>query len=658
MKNIFILILFLLASQVFAQLTGKSKSGRLFSKKQSPDKIDYSIPEISIFTPIIINDEPVEYDKNFVKISGVIKDDYGIKYSFINEVPFSLLTSGEFYIERTLMEGLNNFTIRTENIKNKTSKKHFSLIYKPLSYKNPEIIVYEPLLPSNNEIHTGKNTLDIKGIVKDLYGIGSLTINNSPLKTQPSGEFSFEIPLKEGRNTVTIFATNINNKFTRKEFLVFSQVLPSRPVISIIEPKIPSTNQIYHKESIITVRGKILDQAAVRNIKINNKSAVIMGENEFFANVKLDDGTNNILIEAVNVNGVFTNKSFKIITPIDDEGPKISIIEPTVSRGIKIVRKTDVITVRGKIDDKSGINELTVNNRNVNIQPNNEFTTKLYLGVGKNKIIVRAIDNKYNVSVDTFTVIRKVEEIIQAGKYVALVIGINDYDGYWSPLKNAVNDATAIEKVLKDNYRFDEVHTLINKSATRKNIIQKFEWLTSNITRDDNVLIFYAGHGQFKRTLNKGYWVPVDASSNSTADYISNNDIKTFLGGIPSKHTLLITDACFAGDIFRGHKTESVAYDPNNMTKYYREVHRRPSRIALTSGSLEQVADAGKDNHSVFTYYLLRALKGNKQKYIDATQLFNEFRMAVVNNSDQTPQLQVVRDANDEGGQFIFIKKD
>ncbi|MCP5063433.1 MAG: caspase family protein [Ignavibacteriae bacterium] len=657
MKNIFFLILFILTSQVFAQITGKSKSGRLFSKKHIPIKVDYNLPEITINTPSIHNNESIEHDENIIEISGIIKDDYGIKRATINNTNLPLLSSGEFNIEKVLVEGINNFIISTENIKNKSSEKQFSIDYKPIVYKKPEIVIYEPVLPSNNEIHVSTNSVNIKGMVKDLYGIASLTINNALIKTNTLGEFTVNIPLREGRNIIALFATNVQNQLIEKKILVFSKQVQSKPTISIIEPALPSTNKIFHNESIIVVRGKIIDQVAVRSIKINNQTAAIMGDNEFFANVKLDDGINNILIETININGISTKKSFKIITPIDDKGPIISIIEPAVSRGLKIVRKSDVIIVKGKITDKNGISEVTVNNRRVNLLPNNEFNTKLYLGVGKNEIIVKAIDYKYNVSIDTFTVIRKLEEVIKAGKYIALIIGINDYDGYWSPLKNAVNDATAIADVLTEKYRFDDVHRLFNVSATRKNIIQKFEWLTNNVKPDDNVLIFYAGHGQFKRTLNKGYWVPVDAESNSTAGYISNNDIKTFLGGIPSKHTLLITDACFAGDIFRGRNTESVVFNPNNMEKYYREVHRKTSRLALTSGSLEQVADAGKDNHSVFTYYLLRALKENKNKYIDATQLFNEFRMAVVNNSEQTPQLQVVRDANDEGGQFIFIKK-
>jgi uncharacterized caspase-like protein len=299
---------------------------------------------------------------------------------------------------------------------------------------------------------------------------------------------------------------------------------------------------------------------------------------------------------------------------------------------------------------------VTVNNRKAKILANNEFTIDMFLAMGENRIIVSAVDNKFNTSSDTFYVTRKLDEIIKAGRYIALLIGINDYEGYWNPLKNAVNDAAELAEVLKKDYNFDEVYTLLDKEATRRNIIQKLEWLTGNISSDDNVLIFYAGHGQFNKSLNKGYWVPADAKTKSVADYISNNDVKTFIGGIPSKHTLLITDACFAGDIFRGPNGESVQFDPNDMSRYYREVYRKPSRVALTSGSIEPVMDSGRDNHSIFTYYLLKALKENKRKYFDASQLFNEFRMAVANNSEQTPQLNIVRDTDDEGGQFIFIK--
>ncbi len=81
------------------------------------------------------------------------------------------------------------------------------------------------------------------------------------------------------------------------------------------------------------------------------------------------------------------------------------------------------------------------------------------------------------------------------------------------------------------------------------------------------------------------------------------------------------------------------------------------SRQAMTSGGIEPVMDGGKNGHSVFAYYLLKSLNENPNKYYDAGQLYNQIKIPVVNNSDQTPKLSPVKDTGDEGGQFIFIKK-
>jgi hypothetical protein len=117
---------------------------------------------------------------------------------------------------------------------------------------------------------------------------------------------------------------------------------------------------------------------------------------------------------------------------------------------------------------------------------------------------------------------------------------------------------------------------------------------------------------------------------------------------------LLVTDACFSGDIFRG-KTMTIPYE--NSTKYYSKMYSLSSRKALTSGGVEPVLDKGKDNHSIFAYYFLQALKDNTEKYYDAGQLFDFLKIPVVNNSYQTPAYSPIRNAGDEGGQFIFIMK-
>jgi hypothetical protein len=240
------------------------------------------------------------------------------------------------------------------------------------------------------------------------------------------------------------------------------------------------------------------------------------------------------------------------------------------------------------------------------------------------------------------------------GNYYALLIGIDKYQGIWSPLKNAVNDARVIENLLRSSYGFNKFITLYDEEATRSTIIEQLEWLVENVKKEDNVFIYYSGHGEYKENIHKGFWVPYDAPSKSVSGYISNNDIQAFLSGIESKHTLLISDACFSGDIFRG-TTMAVPFE--NSEKYYNKVHHLVSRKAITSGGLEPVMDGGREGHSVFAYYLIKSLRNNSSKYYDASQLFHDLKIPVVNNSEQSPRFEPIKNTGDEGGQFIFIKK-
>lgn len=243
---------------------------------------------------------------------------------------------------------------------------------------------------------------------------------------------------------------------------------------------------------------------------------------------------------------------------------------------------------------------------------------------------------------------------IELGNVYAFIIGIDTYRGSWPALKNAVGDAKAVEATLKEKYKVDYFITMYNEEASRENIISKLEWLVEKVTPDDNVFIFYSGHGEFKESLNKGFWVPADATGKSTSQYISNSIIQTFLGGINSKHTLLVSDACFSGDIFRGN-TISIPFEDSQ--RYYQKVHNLPSRKALTSGGIEPVLDGGRDGHSVFTYYFLKSLNENDGKMLDANQVFEKLKIPVINNSEQTPNFAPVKNTGDEGGQYIFIQK-
>ena len=103
----------------------------------------------------------------------------------------------------------------------------------------------------------------------------------------------------------------------------------------------------------------------------------------------------------------------------------------------------------------------------------------------------------------------------QVGNYHAIFIAIDNYNSeMWKPLRNPVNDAKSVEKVLKSKYGFKTVTNLFNEDATRANILDKLDKVTSSLSEDDHLLIYYTGHGIEIGT--DGYWVPYEAKISRT----------------------------------------------------------------------------------------------------------------------------------------------
>lgn len=241
-------------------------------------------------------------------------------------------------------------------------------------------------------------------------------------------------------------------------------------------------------------------------------------------------------------------------------------------------------------------------------------------------------------------------EQVQMGEFWALLIGIDDYD-HWPKLTTPVNDTRVLERTLVTRYGFssDRIKSLTNRQATREGILEGLEWLINGAGEHDNVLIYYAGHGEEDKVT--GYWVPVEAKRDKKGAYVSNSTIRDYVGTMRAKHVYLVADSCFSGSLFAG-ATRSKPATING--RYYQEVYNRLSRQGLTSGGNEPVSDAGYDGHSVFAYYLLKALRENTEPYLTASALFDRIAVPVANNSKQTPISRPIRDVRDEGGEFLF----
>ena len=233
----------------------------------------------------------------------------------------------------------------------------------------------------------------------------------------------------------------------------------------------------------------------------------------------------------------------------------------------------------------------------------------------------------------------------------ALIMGVSKYQhegpGLQS-LDNPTKDAQLLYDMLTSNYTFDPADVILLKDPTRQNIIDSFDKLAEEATENDNVLVFYAGHGVWDKQKDLGYWLPSDAELKSKSAWIANSQIKDYLSDnvIRSKHTLLITDACFGGSIF---KSRSVSAE--NIMRI-NELYKEPSRKAMTSGNLSTVPDK-----SIFIQQLLMKLGDNEEDFLPAQHLFTRIYEPIVNNAATNPLYGIIQGAGDFGGDFIFIKR-
>ncbi|MFB3151500.1 MAG: caspase family protein [Alphaproteobacteria bacterium] len=338
-----------------------------------------------------------------------------------------------------------------------------------------------------------------------------------------------------------------------------------------------------------------------------------------------------------------------------------------------LAAKSAAVEIAGRVSDSSRIIEVTMDGRPVAVAADGSFSARRGVPMGESTITVVAVDEWGNRAMRKVTVTREAvitqRRIMVPGKpsvaakprpdpyagihfgaYHALVIGNNNYREL-PKLKTAANDAKSVAKLLTDDYGFE---TKLLLDATRADIFTELGRLRAKLTPNDNLLIYYAGHGILDELGQQGYWLPVDAQADIKANWVSNGDITTSLRAIRAKHVLVVADSCYSGTLVRAAPINiktSVA-----RKRWIDRMTRKRARTALVSGGLEPVADSGREGHSVFANAFMAALRANPD-VMDGQALYDAIKRPVVLNADQTPQYSDIRRAGHDGGDFIFVRK-
>ena len=137
----------------------------------------------------------------------------------------------------------------------------------------------------------------------------------------------------------------------------------------------------------------------------------------------------------------------------------------------------------------------------------------------------------------------------------ALLVGINDYKEI-NDLGGCINDVTNVRDVLLKYYGFtvSDIRVLVDKRATRENILSRLKWLVSGAKKADTLVFHYSGHGtqirdrhgdELKDHMDEAI-CPWD--TNWDGGLILDDDLYDIFQGLRAGVALeVILDACHSG---------------------------------------------------------------------------------------------------------------
>lgn len=214
----------------------------------------------------------------------------------------------------------------------------------------------------------------------------------------------------------------------------------------------------------------------------------------------------------------------------------------------------------------------------------------------------------------------------------ALVVGISNYTDENIPnLKYAKKDAEAFSAYLKTGpagaISADNMVVLTNENATRANIMKALTQLVLRTRADDMLIFYFSGHGTNGIFDNEGYFLTYDTEfENESGTAVSMNEIITKISRSTAKLKISYVDACHAG-LFKSKNTKGNAIDNNLIQESIKTAIQNAHEgevVLLSSSARQQSIESETLQHGIFTYYLLKGLKGEADKGQKNTSGYND----------------------------------
>ncbi|HEU4600376.1 MAG TPA: caspase family protein [Steroidobacteraceae bacterium] len=246
------------------------------------------------------------------------------------------------------------------------------------------------------------------------------------------------------------------------------------------------------------------------------------------------------------------------------------------------------------------------------------------------------------------------------GRFYAIVIGNQHYQSIES-LVTPRNDAERAARILADKYGFI---VQIFPDANDVTMLKAINDLNAVLKPEDNVLIYYAGHGYRLKSgkSETGYWLPVNADAPPQDTFwVPNEQITGHLGRLAAKRVLVVADSCYAGLLSTDPSYLFLNSNGTYSLDYIKYKLPKRARLLLSSGGDKPVLDEGGNGNSVFARAFIEELEANNG-ILASPELFSRVRKrveaaAAKNKFVQTPEFKSIKGAGHEVGDFFFVPR-
>jgi hypothetical protein len=229
---------------------------------------------------------------------------------------------------------------------------------------------------------------------------------------------------------------------------------------------------------------------------------------------------------------------------------------------------------------------------------------------------------------------------------VALIVGISKYREKMIPeVKYAARDAEVVARYLENvgGIPRANIKVLTDDKATKSDLEAHIsDWIPRRVTDHSTVFVYYAGHGAPGPQGREAFVVPYEGHPDYPSQLYPLQKMYDALNKLPAREVIVMLDSCFSGAKGRsitGEGTRPVSISIENPVLAGGKI----LIIAASSGS-QMSSDYDKVRHGLFTYYLLRGMRGEASRDREGTVDLGGLYEFVKKNVSETASLEMNRD--------------